>query len=204
MANNDIPAYLQSSREETIRLHPAPAWQHHLWTDDEIFSFVRETFPHYWKPFSQLPKNIMRIDIFRYMLLWDRGGVYADLDFHLHKPIDDLISDCTLVLPAESENVNSISYCGQHFLASCPKHVFWEDCLKACLERPESEILSQQDPIEVTGPNFVTRIWRANREKYKAKIPMRVYLAPPTGYMYSGMPLPALSYGIHECHGTWR
>jgi mannosyltransferase OCH1-like enzyme len=199
-----VPPRYRGNRDRLVNLHPTPPWQHQYWTDEDIIEFVKRHFPHYLRPFQLLPKPIMRVDIFRYMLLSIHGGVYADLDFRLFKPIDDVIADCTLLLPAESDNQTSQNFLAQHFLASCPGHVFWEDCLKACLERSEEAILACSDPLVATGPIFVTRVWRNNPEKYGAKITKRVFLAPPTGYWFSGLSMPELSYGVHECHGTWR
>ena len=98
----------------------------HLWTDEEIFAFVQENFPQYWESFQLLPKQIMRVDMFRYMVLLAQGGVYSDLDFDMYKPIDDLIADHALLLPAESDNISRKNFLAQHFLASCPGHVLWQ------------------------------------------------------------------------------
>jgi mannosyltransferase OCH1-like enzyme len=201
---SQVPQFWRSNRDAVTRLHPTPPWEHRLWTDDEIAEFVAKHFPQNQKAFHLLPKPIMRIDMFRYMVLWVHGGVYADLDFRLFKPVDDLIADCTLLIPAESDNSAYHSFCGQYFLASCAQHPLWEDCVKTCLDCPTETILAYDDPLAATGPEFVTKVWRRDPEKYRAKIPMRVYLGPPSSYWYSGISPPALSYGIHQCHGTWR
>jgi inositol phosphorylceramide mannosyltransferase catalytic subunit len=199
-----VPRSCRHNRQLVLRLHPSPPWEHRFWVDADIPGFVRQFFPQYWEPFQLLPKVIMRIDMFRYMLLWTYGGVYADTDFCLFKPIDDLIADCTLLLPAESDDPSFRSFLGQHFLASCPQHVFWKDCIDACLDQPANTISAYDNPLIATGPILVTRVWRSNPDKYRAKIPMRVYLAPPTEYAYIGETVPKLAYGIHECRGTWR
>lgn len=56
---------------------------------DQLDSFVKEHFSWFWLSYQQYPKNIQRCDVIRYMLMYQYGGVYSDLDvtpnFHLDR-----------------------------------------------------------------------------------------------------------------------
>jgi mannosyltransferase OCH1-like enzyme len=201
--STELPVYFRGNRQRVLDLHPSPPWQHQFWTDDEINRFVAGNFPQYWDAFQRLPRMIMRVDMFRYMALAVYGGVYADLDFRMFKPIDDMIADCALLLPGENDDYTQENFIGQHVLASCPGHEFWYDILKECLDQPAEVIARYEEPLDTTGPYFVTRMWRRHYQSYGAKIPMRIFLATPTDD-FSGMTMPEESYGVHECSGTWR
>lgn len=185
-------------------LHPGPRWAHRVWTDGEIIDFVHTHFPGRQRAFEALPKPIMRVDLFRYMLMHVHGGVYSDLDVWMLRPLDDLINDCTLLLAAETDRLNDANFIAQHFLASAPGHPFWEHLLHAALDQPLDVIRGYGDPVSFTGPIFVTRIWRQTAAGVGAKVAPRVNLCPPAMLRRQGFALPAACYGIHECTGTWR
>ena len=58
-----------------------PAWEYKLWTDEDILSFIEDKFPWFVNRFNEYPKNIQRVDAFRYFVLYEYGGLYADMDF---------------------------------------------------------------------------------------------------------------------------
>ncbi|QPG76756.1 hypothetical protein FOA43_004150 [Brettanomyces nanus] len=62
-----------------------------LISDDHVDSFISNTFadiPEIVRTFEMLPKNILRADFFRYLVIFARGGTYSDLDTVCLKPID--------------------------------------------------------------------------------------------------------------------
>jgi len=202
--SSDLPDEFRRNFERLRELHPAPAWTHRVWSDDEIMDFAQTHYPDRKDAFEALPKHIMRVDLFRYMVMFVQGGVYSDLDVWMFRSIDELLADARLVLAAETDVVTDPNFIAQHFLSSVPGHPFWEDLLHAALDRPLDAIRGYGDPVSATGPVFVTRIWRASAAKYRAKVVPRVCLCPPAMLRRQGFTLPSQCYGIHECVGTWR
>ena len=43
-----------------------PTWQFKLWTDMDIKNFLEDKFPWFMDRFNEYPKNIQRVDAFRY------------------------------------------------------------------------------------------------------------------------------------------
>lgn len=185
-------------------LHPKPRWDHRIWTDADISVLVDRHFPRRREAFDALPRQIMRVDIFRYMLMAIHGGVYSDLDVRMFKPLDPLLDDCTLLLAAESDRVGDENFIAQHFMASAAGHPFWESLIAAALDRPLDEIRAYADPLTTTGPAFVTRVWRGHAQHHGAKVLMRVIMCPPSILGHPGLPVSPQSFGLHDCTGTWR
>ena len=202
--SSSLPTRFADVRNTIEKLHPAPPWIHKLWTDAAIAAFVENHFPEYQEAFAALPRQIMRVDVFRYMVLGIEGGVYSDLDFRMFRPVDAMISDCRLLLAAESDHAGSETFLAQHFLAGNAQHNFWSDLIEHCLGRPLDVIRSYTDPVMATGPGLVTRVWRAAPDRYRAKIPARVYFSPPSVLSESPLAISPLSFGLHDCAGTWR
>jgi hypothetical protein len=75
-----------------IRKHRPLGWEHLFWTDRKNRLLVEARFPQYLELFDALPQNIMRADMIRYLILYEFGGVYADLDFQSLRPLDDLFA----------------------------------------------------------------------------------------------------------------
>ena len=200
--NDTIPAEFDGNVAGFGRLHPG--WRRELWTDAAMEDLVREHFPQYLEKYLALPKNIMRADLFRYMVLWVHGGLYSDLDVEFFKPHDELVDDCALLLSAETDDTRETPFIGQHLLAGCRRHEFWADLLAEALDRPVEEVRDFENPLDVSGPNFVTRVWRRGKDKYRAKVLLNVYLSAPAWLQHPKFSVPPAAYSLHACAGSWR
>jgi hypothetical protein len=65
-----------------------PDYQHILYNDTEIDSLIRLHYPEIL-PYYHLLKPVQKADIFRYLILSVKGGLYSDVDVQCLKPIDD-------------------------------------------------------------------------------------------------------------------
>jgi mannosyltransferase OCH1-like enzyme len=64
-----------------------PDWDMQLWTEKTIFKFVNQDLIDKSKTLAG------KVDIMRYEILQQFGGVYLDTDFECLKPFDDLLED---------------------------------------------------------------------------------------------------------------
>lgn len=74
----------------SVRKHH-PTWQHIMWTDDMIQQYILKRFPALYDFMYAFTKPICRIDMVRYLWLYDIGGVYFDCDIECFQPLDALI-----------------------------------------------------------------------------------------------------------------
>jgi mannosyltransferase OCH1-like enzyme len=49
---------------------------------------MKKNFPEYYDKFNELPRMIMKIDMFRYFLMYKYGGLYTDMDYLMFKSFD--------------------------------------------------------------------------------------------------------------------
>lgn len=59
--------------------------------DDDITAFLENLYgevPLVLQAFKEMPKNILRADFLRYLLLFARGGIYSDMDTYPLKPLN--------------------------------------------------------------------------------------------------------------------
>ena len=167
---------------------------------DQLDNFVKENFNWFWLPYIQYPKNIQRCDIIRYMLMYQFGGVYSDLDVEPNISIDFLlnkyhwanvifgvgrekpIEKCRNTTRIETirKGVMEIPtrIANYFFISRIPYHPIWIDILKLAKRRASCTINSQYGIIYTTGPDVVTTVLSNNRNKYNdiAIIPHKEFI----------------------------
>ena len=64
-----------------------PDFKYMFWTDDDIKDYINKQSSEIIKTFNELDKNIKKMDFFRYLILYEYGGIYSDVDFIPNKKI---------------------------------------------------------------------------------------------------------------------
>ena len=76
--SHNVPEHLKkqvrSWREQN------PNCRYKLWDDKECYLFIKDKFPDFLKTYNLLNKPVMKADLFRYLVVYHYGGVYADID----------------------------------------------------------------------------------------------------------------------------
>jgi len=197
----DIPPKWQQFQTRLKELHPG--WTYKLWTDADNLEFVTREYPDFLRVFTGLPKNIMRADVIRYLLMYRLGGLYMDLDYEMLKPFDLVEHD--IVLPWEGGHAPGEELICNSIFASSPGHPFWKmaiDDLAANPPKGEGSIEAE------TGPGFLTRIMKrgeaAGMKLYRPEKELFSPAVPVSQRAYKRLTDSGVAYGIHYCHGTWR
>ncbi len=155
---------------------------------DQIDLFVKTYFNWFWLSYKQYTKNIQRCDVIRYMLMYQYGGVYSDLDVKPSISVDYLLEKykwanvifgigrekplekCKHTTRVESirngELEIPIRVANYFFISRIPYHPIWIDILKLAKKRAHLPLNSQYGIIYTTGPDIVTTSISNNRTKY--------------------------------------
>lgn len=70
-----------------------PTWEYKLWTDEDMYDFIATKYSWFLPTFEAYPESIQRVDAFRYFIIYEYGGLYADLDIECFKQLDSLLKD---------------------------------------------------------------------------------------------------------------
>jgi mannosyltransferase OCH1-like enzyme len=95
-----------------------PEFMYVFYNDIDCFKFIHSDFPEYIDLYESLT-IVQKADVFRYLILYKHGGVYADIDTECLKPINPLIELYNDSLITGHEYENHLQYL-QWFIA-CPK-----------------------------------------------------------------------------------
>jgi mannosyltransferase OCH1-like enzyme len=198
-----VPPQWRSYQQKVKALHPG--WEYRLWTDDNNDRFVREYFPDFYNIYATFPKNIMRADVIRYLVMYQYGGLYLDLDYEMLTTFRYTTE--TLVLPVSRDLSlgDKRDLLGNCIFASEPGHVFWKDMIGDLILHPPA-ITHYEDVLHTTGPEFLSRIF------YKGNYPdaclpeKSVYhpMSPRSKSDYRAILREGIAEGIHHAHGSWR
>ena len=127
-----------------------------MWTDESSRKYIVDTHPELLSTYDSYKEPIRRADFIRYVVLYEMGGIYADLDVIDYRPLDRLVSKYTCIFPTEPfEHAvlrAFVPYLINNAIMLCkPKHPF----LKQILEHlPRFEHMFKV--LDATGPAFIT------------------------------------------------
>lgn len=200
-----VPARWHDAVQSVRRYHKG--WEYRLWTDEAMDRHVRIQHPDLYRVFTRFERQIMRVDVFRYVLMHDFGGLYCDLDYEFVRPYDYSGADVVLSLEYDVSYGDDVDQIANFFFASVPGHPLWWDVLATVQINPPSAP-GQADVCSATGPAFLTSVFKAHADRYE-----NVRLAPKPVfsprrvhgrrerkfYVNSG-----ITYGFHHGWGSWR
>jgi len=132
-----------------------PAWEHRLRSDEERRAdMVAYGDKDLVAAYDKVPLGAMKADIWRYLIVYQEGGFYADLDTACQKPIDAwLPPNATLVVAPEHGGY----YVAQWAFAALPRHPVLSRVLSLVVERTrELNITDRFSVLHYTGPSVWT------------------------------------------------
>ena len=202
---SELPIDCRAYVAKLKTLHPD--WKYQLWTDDDNLAFVKEEFPDFLDTFQAYPRNIMRADVIRYLIMYRLGGFYLDTDYEMLKAFDLCENEIVLCWEPNPQSPDKPLKIANAIFASSPGHPFFGMLIDQ-LKRDATP--SQTADVEMTtGPGFVTRVFgdavqnRGLRLEPTAPI-LFSPITPRNEREYQAIVQNGKSYGIHHCFGTWR
>ncbi len=156
-----------------------PDWRYEFWDNNRMNSFVRESFPQYWKNYKQFPYNIQKWDAIRYLILKKIGGMYVDFDYESIKPLDELIQNKTCCFSQEPTAHSSTLPPDTNFtfnnalMLSIPNHPFMDKIIEKVFS--DENVAQKYDSkaltvIKTTGPYIINQIYKSLIEEESSQI----------------------------------
>jgi len=200
--------------EDLVRNNPG--WEQIIFDDASQDSFIRnECSPEVVDAYFKINPAYgpARSDLFRYVLLHQRGGIWLDDKSGLSKTLDSIISvsDQFLLAPVDYES-NAASHhrrlrktdtveLMQWFIASAPGHPFLGAVLEDVITninsyRPLSGGVGKKAVLNLTGPVAFSLAISPIRDKF----PHKVISARKSGVLYSKMSSTTAHYQLYKKH----
>jgi mannosyltransferase OCH1-like enzyme len=160
--NHDIPYEWQISQDEWQRHHPD--WQYILWTDEDIREYMEAEHPEFMPLFNRYPHNIQRVDMMRYFILYDFGGVYCDLDQYPLQNIEEYLETDAQAYFVHSANAN----CFTNSLMASQRHApIWKEVHQRLWQRdPWWAVGKHLEVMTSTGPMMLNDVLVNSHQPY--------------------------------------
>lgn len=152
-----------------------PDWEFKIWNDEEIDSFMKINYPDIYPVFCKFPRQIFRVDMWRYYVLYHYGGMYVDMDYECFRNFESEIPDDKVAI-VESPFASTVTEQVQNSLMTSPKNdktwinvfrFFHNDCRQK-LRFYQNMSWVKYSPEVLTGPIMLTRIFKGiDTSKYK-------------------------------------
>lgn len=207
----DLPPRAAALRADWLRLNPGLELR--LYDDAGARQVVADMAPDQMALYDALPHGVMRADLFRLAVLLRDGGVYADIDMQVLRPLPPALfqSPCTVMEEAHLDPIRQreLRYAAPVQIANCimagaAGHPFF----RAGLMRAFDLLRAHPQPIpkaaveDLTGPRMITRLI------YERAWP-DVMIAPQIQFM-APLDYPAIwpigrhMVTRHETAGSWK
>ena len=125
-----------------------PNYSHKLFTDEMCREYIRDHFhPRVLQAYDILIPKAFKADLWRYCILYREGGVYANIDSVLIKPLDTFLEGP--FVGVRDRQPGSIY---QGFIASEAGHPFLREAIDRVVWNVETRFYGT-DKLEITGPD---------------------------------------------------
>src|SRR6185312_10747623 len=78
MKTNEVPVFMKSYADSWMQLNPE--YEYRFCDDQDIVDFLKKDFPEYMQGYQNLKYGASKADLWRYLIMYKYGGVYADMD----------------------------------------------------------------------------------------------------------------------------
>jgi mannosyltransferase OCH1-like enzyme len=136
-----------------------PEFDYYLYDDKESLSFIKDNFDDdVIDAFNVLKPSAYKSDLWRYCILYTRGGVYLDIKIYSLKPLLPIIKENPNIWVKDGNNdtCNNIGICNG-FLVSPPKNPVFKECIDEIVKNCRLRVLGDS-PLSVTGPCLLGKI----------------------------------------------
>lgn len=141
-----LPEETFSGIEDMMRLNSS--FTYHLYNDEEMHSFIKNSYDmEVQEAYESLRIGAAKADLWRYLILFEKGGVYLDIDSQIINNLENLIGNENHAIISRERNPNTFV---QWMLIFPPKHPILEICIKKCLWNIKNK--TSNNILELTGP----------------------------------------------------
>jgi GR25 family glycosyltransferase involved in LPS biosynthesis len=142
-----------------------PEFDFYWYTDEDCLQFLKDEFePEVAEAFDALVPGAFKSDLWRYCILYKRGGVYFDAKFQIIAPFASLLKRESEIFVKDSGYGNWNNWVYNAVMASPPGNPNFRKCIDDILEAYRGKLL-RRGALDVTGPEMLGRVLIAAETK---------------------------------------
>jgi len=181
--DHQLPSWYEQNIARIKEL--CPGWEYRFYDNQDIQNYISRNFPDYLGYYNRIDKayGAARADFFRYLVLFNEGGVYLDIKSSITKPLDEVLPREAVYLLSHWQNGPGEKYedCGlfpalrkepepwpdrgefqQWFIVAPPRHPFLQRTIERVCENIDkyryfTGATGGMGVLRLTGPIAYTR-----------------------------------------------
>ncbi|RNI30967.1 hypothetical protein EFY79_21135, partial [Hanamia caeni] len=142
---NQVPAIMKDYVDSWITKNPE--YEYRFYDDEDVKDFLSSNFPEFYTGFNKIKFGASKSDLWRYLIIYKYGGVYADIDCLCVNPLRQWIDSSSMYVTQLGTNKDIC----QWLLMSIPGNPIF---LKAA-ERSLENINNNQSKASYYGFKFI-------------------------------------------------
>lgn len=208
-------------QKKIIELHPD--FEYRFYSDSDMDKIIKKYFFEYYHIWNSLEIKILKVDIFRYFIMYLYGGIYCDMDYLFLKKFDILDKPCVLheeCFPKfnERHSCGGIRYSNCLF-SSQRGHIFWKFLFDELENIKNLYNFGLRNVIALTGPIFLSQMYEkfphkdtihiTDLELFNPKIALKLKKHNGLNNKNDNEEIiikiksKGISYGFHYCVSEW-
>jgi len=164
--SNHVPTKMRETIYSLLDMNPE--FDYYLYSDEACRKFIQDNFNEdVVAAFDALKPGAYKSDLWRYCILYKKGGVYLDIKFKSLVPLAPIIEKNPEIFVRDipiNLNFDFDSYVYNAFMVSPPNNPIFkgsiEDIVNNCKLR-----LYKTGPLDITGPGCLIKIIKKHREE---------------------------------------
>jgi hypothetical protein len=155
---NSVPDYMYSCIKKLIAINPE--FDYYLYSDDASRKFIKNNFDReVLNAFDSLKPGAYKSDLWRYCVLYKRGGVYLDIKYFSLVPLINIIEKNPIIYVKDRQLGCNNSYTGLYnaFIVSPPGNSIFKYCINDIIDSCKFK-LYRTSFLDITGPCLLGRI----------------------------------------------
>jgi len=150
-------------RDTIYRLLDAnPEFDYYLYSDDACRRFIEMNYDEeVVSAFNTLKPGAYKSDLWRYCIMYKRGGVYIDIKYYSVVPLVDIVKENPVIFtrdrPHYCANMKDITGVYNAFMVSPPNNKVFKKCIDEIVESCKLK-LYRSNSLDITGPCQLSRM----------------------------------------------
>ena len=166
--DKNVPSII---KERWLKLNPE--YEYHLYDDNDCYNFLIKYYTKEYADFFKykIKDGPIKSDFWRVCILYQFGGIYADIDIVPNVPIDKFVDSDTTLYTCITDPKLDENNLNPHFIATIPKNPLILDCINIYIrEKINTEYSYLGWSITTILYNIITNFsnnYNLNPGKYK-------------------------------------
>jgi len=155
--SHDIPEGMVDNINNLLKVNPE--FDYYLFSDEDCANFIESNFDReVLEAFHMLKPGAFKSDLWRYCVLYKKGGVYLDIKYYSVQPLIDLIDENQTVFVKDTGLASTDGGCFYNgFMISPPNNEIFKKCIDDIVKSCKSQ-LYRRNMFDITGPCLLGRI----------------------------------------------